>query len=312
MEVQVVDADGAFRTAARHRCRVFLRRHQDVVDAREGHHGLAAVRQHAPKLPHRPDGHADVSGEGEEVAHADAPVDHHEAAGDEHEADLHEGEEVRDAPIPAHEPAEPVVVLAEGADFVAEAADLIILPAEGAHHADAGEVLLQHRGHRALGAIRDFEHALHLGEEDVGADHEKRHQRDGKPRQLDVEPEEDRQHRADEQDGAPHLHDVRGQENAHGFHVGTAPLHEVAGVRAVEERGADMVQAAEQLLAQAAANRFRRDGRPTPPQVQEHAAGRGQDHAGHGAQGEVGDVRRLRVEAVGERHQGGDAGRHVP
>ena len=262
-----------------------------MVDAPQRDDGLAGIRQHFAEPPHRIDHHRHQIHEHEEFADADRAGGQKVAASDQHHTQLSHRQRVADAPVPRFQRVHAVEGVPIGAVARAEAADLVLLAGEGAHHADAGEVLLQHRGHGALGFVGDLELPPHAGEEQEGAQRQKRHQADRQPRQASIAGEDDRHHHHHQQHRAPDLHHVRSQEHAHGFHVGTAALHQIARVRGVEEARWQIVQATVELVAQPPRDGFRRNGRPTSAQVEEQRPDRDQQQPGQPGQREIADER---------------------
>ena len=143
---------------------------------------------------------------------------------------------IADAPVQPHQPIHAEIVVAERGVALAKALDLELLPSESPHHANAGEVLLQHRRHGRFGLVHLEEDPLHPREERHRAQDDERHQAHRQHRQPLIAPEQHRRHDRQQQHGATNLHHLRRQEHAHGLHIRAAALHEVAGVRRVEER----------------------------------------------------------------------------
>ena len=262
---------------------------QDVVDAPQGDDGLAGIREHLAEPPHREDHHGHQTDEDEQPAHADGAVRQEHPAGDQHQADLPHRQRVADAPVQGFQRVHPVERIAVGAVADAEALHLVGLAGERPHHANAGEVLLQHGGHGAFRFVGDLELPPHLGEEQEGADGQNRHQRHGEPRQLRIAQEEDRRHRRHHQQRAPDLHHMGSEEHAHRLHVRTAALHQIARVRGIEEAGRQIVQPPIELVAQPPGDVLRGDGRPAPAQIHEERPDPHQRQGGQGREREIGD-----------------------
>ena len=122
-------------------------------------------------------------------------------------------------------------------------------------------------GEGALGLVGDLELRPHLREEVVRARDDERHQHERESRQPGVADEEYRRQDTEQQHRAADLHHLGGQEDAHRLDVGTAALHEVPGVRLVEEGCRQMLQPGIHRLPQSAGKGFGRDRRPAPLQV---------------------------------------------
>ena len=185
--------------------------------------------------------------------------------------------------------------------------DFVGLAGERADHPDAGQVLLQAGGERALRFVGDLELRTDLGEEVVGAGDDERHEHESQAREPGVAGEQDRGQHTEQQERATDLHHLRGQEDPHRLHVRTAALDEIAGVRLVEEAGRQMLHAFVHRLAKPAGQRLRRDGGPAPLQVLARGTECGEADAGHGGEDEIGDVR---FSADGCRQRGGSFDEH--
>ena len=159
---------------------------QHLRDAGDRYTHLAHLRDHAAKTADRRDAHRVIDGEGHELAlchlaaHAQKTSQHH----DEHGLDAGRG--VADGPEVRKRPAEPdpeggiVLVLRF------KALPLIFLPAEGAHDAHAGQILLRDGRQHALRLVAGGE-ALADGvmeQQRIDDDHRKQNCRD--QRQLPV------------------------------------------------------------------------------------------------------------------------------
>ena len=244
---------------------------QNVVDALERHHRLAGVGQHPAQVPHGPQHHAHQGDEGEEFPNGDRARGQERASGDQHDGDLRHAEHVADAPVQPHQPVHAEIVVAERGVALAKAIDLEILPSERPHHANAGEVFLQHRRHGRFGLVHFKEDLLHPREERHRAQDDDRHQAHRQHRQQGVAPEQHRRHDREQEHGAANLHHLRRQEHAHGLHVGAAALHQVAGVGSVEERRRQMVQALIEGIAQLPGDGLRCHRRPSDRADRERA-----------------------------------------
>ena len=225
-----------------------------MVDAAEGHHRLAGIREHFAQPPHRPDDLRHQADEHEQLADGDAALGQERAADDEHDADLREAEQIAHAPVGGFEAVHVPELVAVGAVARAEARDLVFLAGEGAHHANAGEVLLQRRAQRTFGFVGQLEPTAHARKEQERPERQERHQAHAHRRQPRVAPKQQGRHHRHQQHGAPDLHHLRRQKQPHGFHVRTAPLHQVARVRGIEERRRQVVQPQEQGVAHRRAN----------------------------------------------------------
>ena len=170
-------------------------------------------------------------------------------------------------------------------------ADFVVLACEGAHQADAGEVLLQSGGEGALRLVGDLELRPHLGEEVVRARDDERHQHEREAGKPGVADEEYRRQDAEQQYGATDLHHLGGQEDAHRLDVRTAALHEIPGVRLVEEGRRQMLQPGIHRLPQPAGECLGRDRGPAALQVLAGCAQRREADAGNGGEHEIGHVR---------------------
>ena len=169
-------------------------------------------------------------------------------------------------------------------------ADFVVLARERPHQADAGQVFLQAGRQRPLGFVGDLELRPDLREEVVRAGDDERHQHEREPGEPGVSDEQDGRHHGEQQHRASDLHDLGRQEDTHGLDIGTAALHEVAGVGLVEEHGRKVMQTREQGLPQAAGERLGGNGGPTALEELAASAEAGECDAGDGGDHQVGDI----------------------
>jgi hypothetical protein len=209
------------------------------------------------------------------------PLETRPRAGEQHQRALEERHQVRGRPVRRHDRVQPIVQIAVRAVLLAEAVALELLPCKSAHDSDAGQVLLERRGHRAFGIVHLFERSAHPAEEeDREADDDGQH-RDRHERQPPIHPEHQRHADAQQQKRPRQFHGLRGEQQAHGVHIAGAALHLVAGGGLVVIEDGQVLKVIVKPHAQRPRDRLAGlRGKPTF-QIHEHAADqrRGEDSA---------------------------------
>ncbi len=163
------------------------------------------------------------------------------------------------------------------------ALDLELLAGEGANHAGAGHVLLEHRVERCELLLARAEHRPEPADEDDQNENRRRYheRRDGG--QLYVHPEQQHHGTDEHHHGRDHLHQPAAHEVAHLVDVGGHAGDELPGLRAVVVGEAQPLQLVEDLVAHLKRRAMARLGREVPPEEARHAAGDRHDNEPSGS-----------------------------
>ena len=202
---------------------------QDLKQTGGADRGFAQLSQQPSQVPRGPPQHGGIGGEGQEFSRGQfAPLHKEHASHNDHQH-LEAGQEVAQAPVEAHNLAQPDPVVGELFIFFVKAVDFIAFPAEGPHHSDAGEVLLDEGGEPSLALVGGLELFAGDDKEDQVGNDQHRHKAEHQQGKLYIEGEHHHQGYHNEQHGAHHFHQLVADKVADELHVLGATLDDVTG-----------------------------------------------------------------------------------
>lgn len=258
------------------------------VDTLDGDDGLAEVGEDAADGADGPEDHVEQGEEGEDGADGDVALEGEVAGGHEGEADLAEAGDVGDGPEVGHGADEADAGVAVFLVGLGELLYFEVVPTEGAHDADAGDVFLDDGGEAAFGFIDLAEELLDLLGVDVAVADDKGYEHHGYDGEADVHGQHDGEDGEDEDDGATDFDDVGGEEDAGGLDVGGAALDEVASLGLVNVTVGEALDVVVKLVLEALADAVGGFGGEELLEEVEGAADDGEDDHGGERYPEIG------------------------
>ncbi len=248
----------------------------DLVQTLQGDETRGDFRHQPAKPPDRPDDVDDQAGVRQVHAHRDLAGDGHACAQVEAGQHLQARDDVGHRPeggmhvgqVRAPQVLLPVLRL--------EAFRLVILPGEGLHHPDAGQIFLEPaRDRRVLGLV-GLVHLLHAAEEVQGGRDDERDHNHRVQGQLHVQQQQGDEVHQEEQRDAPDADELPCEEPANRVHVRRGPLQQFTGLHAVVVGEAQPLQVIVEIVAQAEHDALRGLRGQPPCEEGEEPLGQGQ------------------------------------
>ncbi len=253
--------------------RVLLgRRVEDLVEALERDGRLAEVGQDLPQLANRPDQHRDVADEHHHIAGRDLAAERKPDAKQQRQPCLHRTQQGGTRPVEGKHDGQPGRLVVHVARANGKAVALVLLPAEGAHHAHAGQGLLKHRAELAVGLVGLGKQLLHPAEEPERQHELRRHEDQRNPPQPRVDARHENQRQRDHDHRPEDLDQLVGEEAANRLDILRAALDQVAGLGFGVIGVAHLLKVRVQPQAQPFGNVLARLRRPAAAQVLKCAA----------------------------------------
>ena len=243
---------------------------QNRLHALHRDHCFARVGQSAAQLANREEQHPQRGGENNQRTDGNPAVAGVDDADHQRQQRLRHADGIAAAPVDGKQFIQAEVLFAQ---IVVHTVKLLLalLLSEGAHDADAGEVLLQNGVQHTVRFVRHFEGLMHHFEEPRREAEQRRHKNQAVERnrhgarQQDAHGDNDHQHRVDD------FHHLNRQKAANRIHVRRAALNQLACLRFNVVRKRQVLQMAVEVIAQFSGDIFTRNRGGTSLNEREHA-----------------------------------------
>ncbi len=257
---------------------------EHVPDTRAGDEGPLPARDHFAEALHRPDEHIEELQRGHQLAGRHVAIEGEPAAIAENDQLADPRQEVEERAVDRAQPDHFHRVAMDVTGDLLHAADLVLLPAEGAHQPGAGDALFDHAGEAGEANLHAFGTRFELAEEPHAEPRHHRVDRHRQEGQRDVHAEEEEERASRHQEVGGVNRDVD-EEALDLVEVDTSAGHQLAGRRPVVVVEREAVDAVVELHAQVGFDAVARAQSPVAAGAREDGLERDdhheQDHQPH-------------------------------